>query len=141
MFPIYLDGKENLEKVIPKDWTKPNKIMNHRSAKRIVESANSIRKNVDGKTQQYHSDRHEGNIMLFVCDKNLNKENVENYLGTKDIEFKEALASESGVGSFAYSVVLVRAKEGADIDGCFSDPYSVYAPYHALWRAEYEHGN
>ena len=77
---IYLDGKENLEKVIPKDWTKPNKIMNHRSAKRIVESANSIRKNVDGKTQQYHSDRHEGNIMLFVCDKNLNKENVENYV-------------------------------------------------------------
>lgn len=76
---IYLDGKENLEKVIPKDWTKPNKIMNHRSAKRIVELANSIRKNVDGKTQQYHSDRHEGNIMLFICDKNLNKENVENY--------------------------------------------------------------
>lgn len=77
---IYLDGKENLEKVIPKDWTKPNKIMNHRSAKRIVELANSIRKNVDGKTQQYRSDRHEGNIMLFVCDKNLNKENVENYV-------------------------------------------------------------
>lgn len=76
---IYLDGKENLEKVIPKDWTKPNKIMNHRSAKRIVELANSIRKNVDGKTQQYRSDRHEGNIMLFICDKNLNKENVENY--------------------------------------------------------------
>lgn len=77
---IYLDGKENLEKAIPKDWTKPNKIMNHRSAKRIVELANSIRKNVDGKTQQYRSDRHEGNIMLFICDKNLNKENVENYV-------------------------------------------------------------
>lgn len=77
---IYLDGKENLEKAIPKDWTKPNKIMNHRSAKRIVELANSIRKNVDGKTQQYRSDRHEGNIMLFICDKNLNKENIENYV-------------------------------------------------------------
>lgn len=77
---IYLDGKENLENVIPKDWEKPNKIMNHRSAKRIVELANSIRKDVDGKTQQYRSDTHEGNIMLFICDKNLNKENVENYV-------------------------------------------------------------
>lgn len=77
---IYLDGKENLENVIPKDWIKPNKIMNHRSAKRIVELANSIRKNVDGKIQQYRSDTHEGNIMLFICDKNLNKENVENYV-------------------------------------------------------------
>lgn len=77
---IYLDGKENLENVIPKDWTKPNKIMNHRSAKRIVELANSIRENVDGKTQQYRSDTKEGNIMLFICDKNLNKENVENYV-------------------------------------------------------------
>lgn len=77
---IYLDGKENLENVIPKDWTKPNKIMNHRSTKRIVELANSIRENVDGKTQQYRSDTQEGNIMLFICDKNLNKENVENYV-------------------------------------------------------------
>ena len=68
---IYLDGKENLENFIPDDWAKPNKIMNHRSAKRIVELANSIRKNVDGKAQKYRADASEGNIMLFICDKNL----------------------------------------------------------------------
>lgn len=77
---IYLDGKENLENFIPDDWAKPNKIMNHRSAKRIVELANSIRKNVDGKAQKYRADASEGNIMLFICDKNLNKAEVEKYV-------------------------------------------------------------
>lgn len=86
---IYLDGKENLENVIPKDWIKPNKVMNHRSAKRIVELANSIRKDVDGKTQQYRSDTHEGNIMLFICDKNLDKENVENYVLNRMVEISK----------------------------------------------------
>ena len=44
------------------------------------------------------------------------EENIEYYLGTKDIEYKEALASESGVGSIAHSVVLVRMKDGSDIE-------------------------
>ena len=43
-------------------------------------------------------------------------ENIEYYLGTKDIEYEEALASESGVGSIAHSVVLVRTKKGANIE-------------------------
>lgn len=43
-------------------------------------------------------------------------ENVEYYLGTKDIEYKEALASESGIGSIAHSVVLLRVKDGADVE-------------------------
>lgn len=46
----------------------------------------------------------------------VNKENIEYYLGSKDIEFEEALASESAVGSIAHSVVLIRTKENADIN-------------------------
>jgi len=46
----------------------------------------------------------------------VNDENIESFLGTKDIEYKEVLASESMVGSIAHSVVLVRAKENADIE-------------------------
>lgn len=42
-------------------------------------------------------------------------ENVKNYLGT-DIEFVEALARESSVGSIAHSVVLVRVDENADFE-------------------------
>ena len=43
-------------------------------------------------------------------------ENVEGYLGTSDIEFESALASESMVGSIAHSIILVRAKENQDIE-------------------------
>ena len=43
------------------------------------------------------------------------KENVVDYLGC-EIEFEEALASESMTGSIAHSVVLVRTKPNADIE-------------------------
>lgn len=43
-------------------------------------------------------------------------ENIEQYLGKANIEYEEALASESMVGSIAHSVVLVRAKKGANIE-------------------------
>ena len=44
------------------------------------------------------------------------EETVEGFLGTDKIEYKEALASESMIGSIAHSVVLVRTKEGADVE-------------------------
>lgn len=56
MQKIYNDGKDNLAKCIPDNWVKPVKIMNHRSAKRIVTLANSIRSSVDDQKQQARSD-------------------------------------------------------------------------------------
>lgn len=44
------------------------------------------------------------------------EENMEYFLGTKDIKIKEALASESGIGSVAHSVVLVRVQEEKDVN-------------------------
>lgn len=46
----------------------------------------------------------------------VNAENVESFLGTADIEYEEALASESMTGSIAHSVVLVRVKEGSNVE-------------------------
>ncbi|NLO10779.1 MAG: hypothetical protein GX129_13065 [Clostridiales bacterium] len=46
----------------------------------------------------------------------VNAERAEYFLGKSDIEFEEALASEPMIQPGAYSLVLVRAKEGADID-------------------------
>lgn len=46
----------------------------------------------------------------------VDNDNVEYFFGTTDINYKEALASESGIGSIAHSVVLVRAKEDADVE-------------------------
>lgn len=42
----------------------------------------------------------------------LNEENQEYYLGTNDITYKEAIASESMTGSIAHSIVLIRLNEG-----------------------------
>lgn len=53
---------------------------------------------------------------MMLTNTEVTEENVENYLGTKDIEYEEALASESAVGSIAHSVVLVRMKDGADVE-------------------------
>ena len=46
----------------------------------------------------------------------LDEENVANYLGTDDIKFKSAIAEEHMTGSVAYSVILIRAEENADIE-------------------------
>jgi len=53
---------------------------------------------------------------MMLMNVEVNEENVEYYLGSADIEFEEALASESATGSIAHSVVLLRAKDGADIE-------------------------
>ncbi len=46
----------------------------------------------------------------------LNDENIEYFLGTNDIDYKEGLASEPWINAMAHSVVLVRMNEGADIE-------------------------
>lgn len=77
MQKIYNDGKDNLAKCIPDNWVKPVKIMNHRSAKRIVTLANSIRSSVNDQKQQARSDAEEGTVRLFITSKSNNKEYVE----------------------------------------------------------------
>ena len=42
--------------------------------------------------------------------------NVEGFLGTADIEYKEALASEPMVSSIAHSVVLVRVEDESKVE-------------------------
>ena len=53
---------------------------------------------------------------MMLTNIEVTKENVEMYLGASDIEFEEALASESATGSIAHSVVLVRVKDNANIE-------------------------
>ena len=44
------------------------------------------------------------------------KDNIAYYIVTDEIEYEEILASEPMMGSIAHSVVLVRMKDGADIE-------------------------
>jgi DNA helicase-2/ATP-dependent DNA helicase PcrA len=74
---IYNDGKDNLTSCIPEDWNKPIKVMNHRSAKRIVNLANSIRKDIDGQIQQPRSNAETGHVKLFIADSSKNKFHAE----------------------------------------------------------------
>ena len=53
---------------------------------------------------------------MMLMNTEVTKENVEMYLGTSNIEFEEALASESGTGSIAHSVVLIRVKDNANVE-------------------------
>ena len=67
---IYLDGKDDLHKSIPTTWETPEKIMNHRSRKRIVDLCNSIRKPVDGIEQKSREDKPGGFVRIFVSSRN-----------------------------------------------------------------------
>ena len=77
-------------------------------------------KNVKGTLEELmtkvYADIPEDERPMMLMNTEVNEENVEYYLGTSDIEYKSALASESGVGSIAHSVVLVRTKDNADIE-------------------------
>lgn len=74
---IYNDGKDNLANCIPDEWVKPVKVMNHRSAIRIVDLANSIRSTIDNQKQQARSDAEEGVVRLFISSTSDDKTCVE----------------------------------------------------------------
>ena len=77
-------------------------------------------KNIEGSLEdimaKVYADIPEDQRPMMLMNVEVNEENVEYYLGSKDIEFEEALASEPGIGSIAHSVVLVRVKDNADIE-------------------------
>lgn len=86
----------------------------------VIEQEETNNEKVDGKLEdlmtKIYEDIPEDERPMMLMNVEVTAENVEYYLGTADIEYEEALASESGVGSIAHSVVLVRVKEDADID-------------------------
>lgn len=77
-------------------------------------------KNVEGKLSdlmdKLYVNFNEDELPMALTQIEVTEENVEYYLGSKEIEFKEALATESMTGSIAYSVILVRTEEGADVE-------------------------
>ena len=74
---IYMDGKDNLASCIPDEWEKPEKVMNHRSAMRIVKLANTIRNTIDKQQQRPRSDAETGTVRLFIANTSSDKEEIE----------------------------------------------------------------
>ena len=77
-------------------------------------------KNVEGSLEEImdkvYATIPESERPMMLMNVEVNEENVEMYLGTSDIEYEEALASESATGSIAHSVVLVRVKDNANVE-------------------------
>lgn len=46
----------------------------------------------------------------------IDDENIEYFLGTGDVEFEEAIASEPLISAHAHSIVLLRVATGSDIE-------------------------
>ena len=77
-------------------------------------------KNVEGTLEdimsKVYTEIPENERPMMLTNTEVTEENIEYFLGTTDIEYESALASESGIGSIAHSVVLVRTKNNADIE-------------------------
>lgn len=55
-------------------------------------------------------------ILPGVFTQELDEETLEFFVGTSDIEFEEAIASEAQISSIAHSLVLIKLKDGQDVD-------------------------
>ena len=62
---------------------------------------------------EVYGDIPEEELPMMLSNIEVTEELEEGFLGTTEIEYKEALASESMVGSIAHSVVLVRLADDA----------------------------
>lgn len=74
-------------------------------------------KNIEGTLEEIMTKVYAGiseeELPMMLGNIELTSENIENYVGTSDIDFKEAIASESAVGSIAHSVVLIRLNDAS----------------------------
>lgn len=63
---IYSDGKEGLGTDLPADWARPNKVMNHRCPKRVVNLINKVRSTTNKQHQQTPDTAIEGIVRFFI---------------------------------------------------------------------------
>ena len=63
---IFLDGHPELERLVPQDWARPVKRMNHRSPQRVIALGNILRAPIDHQSQVARDDSDIGLVRLFV---------------------------------------------------------------------------
>ena len=63
----------------------------------------------------------EEEMPMMVENVELNEENFRNYAFSENIKYKEAIASESMVGSTAHSVVLIRLEDSKDAEAAVKE--------------------
>ena len=120
---IYMDGKADIKNLIPADWEKPEKVMNYRCSKRIIQLANKISSVLDGSEQQARDVAPEGYVHLFlvnshdVLDKNAKELDVRAKMSA--ITGDEQWNSDVKVLTLEHSMAAVRLD--------FKDFYELFA--------------
>lgn len=70
---------------------------------------------VEGNLEDLMTSVYEGveeeNLPMMLQNVELTEENARSFIGEAEISYKEAIASESAVGSIAHSVILIRMEE------------------------------
>lgn len=83
----------------------------------VVLMKNATPKNVEGTLEEIMTKLYAGinqdNLPMMLSNMEISKESLENFVGTSEIDMKEAMVSESGVGSIAHSVVLIRLNDAS----------------------------
>lgn len=73
--------------------------------------------NIEGSLEDLMTKVYDGiseeELPMALGNQELTEENIEYFIGTKDIKWKEAMVSESLTGSIAHSVVLIRMEDDA----------------------------
>jgi len=64
---IFLDGHPELERLVPEDWARPAKRMNHRSPQRVIALGNVLRAPIDHQSQVARDESEVGIVRLFVA--------------------------------------------------------------------------
>ena len=86
----------------------------------VVFFLNPANKNVEGSLEEIMAKVYEGipeeNLPMMLGNIQIDSENVEGFLGTAEVNYKEAIVSESMVGSIAHSVALVRLNDAKDAE-------------------------
>ncbi len=81
----------------------------------LMTGCGSQKVHVEGKLEDLMSKLYEGvpedKMPMMLESHSLTEDNLANFIGTSDIPWKEAVASEPGIGSIAHSVVLIRMKD------------------------------
>ena len=75
-------------------------------------------KNIEGSLSEVmdkiYANISEENKPMSLINMEINDENIEGFIGTKNVKYKEALASEPEIGSIAHSVVILRLESSKD---------------------------
>lgn len=95
-------------------FLRPNDSTNENTTVEKNETSANIEGTLEEIMEKLYNGIEQENLPMALSNMEVNEENIEFYLGTADIEYKEALANESMVGSIAHSVVLVRLNNAND---------------------------